>query len=364
MRVPSRGIRAEKTVERAGVNPSASSYPATGQGRGGDPYTQAAKQQGEALPETATSLPDTKQPGQTQQGPQAQQASSVDLTSMSPSEAYAAGVGQAAIMGFGNLPTAQSNGMLIRRPGTTKAPTISVSSVDMAALGAVPYTTSQKRATEEEYYAEYVEKMLNDDAQRSWWARMAIGLGFVNYDPNSPFGVTEDDFIRGGVRQLWEEAGNAVRMTPTLNRLTPEEWVQGLYNANAGQQRYDAAKAAASPIVTNTQVSTTTIDKAQADAYADQVAMSVLGRMATDAELKKARAAMNKMLAANPTVTTQTIDRTDPANVKTTSHTQAGTSASDAAAAYEMKMRRSSEGTAFTVGKGIEGALATLDRGL
>jgi len=330
-----------------------------------DAYQATAKQQ-EALPEDATSLPPASNESEIPPPPAGGQSvtttTAADGTT-TQTVTYAPGTPLNDIV-TGNIGGGGvANGLNIRRPGSKKVPTISVSSVDMAALGASPYTTSSIFATPEEYSAEWYTKVLESDEQRAWWAKMAIGLGWAKYDPNSPFGISEADF-EGQVRGMYEWAGEAVRMDPTLNRLTPEEWLQGLYNSNGGDYRYAQAKNADVPVTTNTQVSTTTIDKAQADAYADQVAMSVLGRMATDAELKKARSAMNKMLAANPTVTTQTIDRTDPANVKTTSHTQAGTSAEDAAAAYQMKMRRSSEGTAFTVGKGIEGALATLDRGL
>jgi hypothetical protein len=233
-----------------------------------------------------------------------------------------------------------------------------------------PYQKPGQGASPEQYIAEYWERVIKDESQRRWWADRAIALGLAKYDPNSRSGVAEAEFMAGGgVYQLWAHAGDVVRMDPTLNLMTPEAWVDGLFNSNGGAAALEYAKQSAveevqNPITTNVTTSSITMNREQADAIADEVAMQVLGRMASKSEMAKARKAMNRMLAANPTVSTYTQDATDPDNLKTTVDTKSGTSAADAAAAYEMKMRRSSEGMAFNVGKNFETALMRLDRGL
>lgn len=219
------------------------------------------------------------------------------------------------------------------------------------------------------YEAEYWEKAIKDPEQRLWLARRAIMLGFAKYDPKSEWLVSEDDFTRGGVYQMWKQAGEIVQMNPTLNSMTPEEYLDSMYGRFGGDQGLDAKMSEArkqipDPIQTTKQVSKYSMSSEQASAVADKVAEAVLGRMASKGEMAKARKAMNALMAANPTVTTTVSDSTDPNNVKVTSNTKAGVGPGDAADAYEMKMKRSSEGMAFNVGKLMESAMEKLDRGL
>lgn len=231
--------------------------------------------------------------------------------------------------------------------------------------------TVNKRArlNDQLYEAEYWEKAVKDPEKRLWLARRAIMLGFAKYDPKSQWLVSEDDFTRGGVYQMWKQAGEIVQMNPTLNQMTPEEYLDSMYGRFGGDQGLDAKmaeerKAIPDPIQTTTQVSRYSMSSEQAASVADKVAEAVLGRMASKSEMAKARKAMNALMAANPTVTTTVSDSTDPNNVKVTSNTKAGVGPGDAAEAYEMKMKRSSEGMAFNVGKLMESAMEKLDRGL
>jgi hypothetical protein len=117
------------------------------------------------------------------------------------------------------------------------------------------------------------------------------------------------------------------------------------------------------PITNYRSTSSATINREAAYAAVDQLSQALLGRMATKAEMRKARGVMNRMLAANPTVTTRTVDQTDPNNIVETSHTTDGMSAADAQNALQMKIQRSSEGTAYTVGSMFEDAMRLLAAG-
>lgn len=229
--------------------------------------------------------------------------------------------------------------------------------------------TGPTRANAQEFEAEYWEKAIKDPEKRLWLARRAIMLGFAKYDPTSEWMVSEDAFTRGGVYQMWKQAGEIVTLNPTLNQMTPEEYLDSMYGRLGGDTglstALDAAKRAEpNPIQTTTQVSKYSMSTEQAASVADQVATAVLGRMASKDEMAKARRAMNRLMAANPTVSTTTTDSTDPDNVKVSTNTKAGVGPSDAAAAYEAKMKRSSEGMAFNVGKLMETAMSQMDRGL
>jgi hypothetical protein len=226
-----------------------------------------------------------------------------------------------------------------------------------------------KKANAQQYEAEYWEEAIKDPEKRMWLAKRAIMLGFAKYDPTSQWMVAEDAFTKGGVYQMWKQAGEIVQMNPTLNQMTPEEYLDSMYGRLGGDQGLqtgiDSAKAAEpNPIQKTTQVSKYSMSTEQAAAIADQVATAALGRMASEGEMAKARKAMNRLMAANPTVSTTVSDSTDPNHTKVSTNTKAGVGPDDAAAAYEMKMKRSSEGMAFNVGKLMETAMSQMDRGL
>lgn len=349
MAAPRRFIKAEKNSAPASAP---SGYPASPGTE--NPYD---KPKNTTVSEDSTTLPDTSPPPETT-------TTTTTSSNPAPPDAYAAGsVGYAAVTGAGS----NASGAIskIKRPGTTYQKVYGAAADTRLQVPNGYQREVQNRATVDEYLAEYYEKVTADQEQRKWWAQRAIAFGLAKYDPTSPSLLPESEFLPGGaVARLFAEAGEVTLMNPVLNQLTPEEWVDSRFNALGGQAALDAAMTQANPITTYTNVSTTTMNKTQADAIADEVAMQVLGRMATKSEMARARRAMNKVMAANPTVSTQTTDSTDPNNVKSTQRTEAGVSAADAAAAYEQKLRRSSEGTAFTVGKGFEQALAMLDRGL
>lgn len=226
-----------------------------------------------------------------------------------------------------------------------------------------------KKANAQQYEAEYWEEAIKDPAKRMWLAKRAIMLGFAKYDPTSQWMVSEDAFTKGGVYQMWKQAGDIVQMNPTLNQMTPEEYLDSMYGRLGGDQGLqtgiDAQKALEpDPIQKTTQVSKYSMSSEQAAAIADQVATAALGRMASEGEMAKARKAMNRLMAANPTVSTTVSDATDPNNVKVSTNTKSGVGPDTAAQAYEMKLKRSSEGMAFNVGKLMETAMSQMDRGL
>lgn len=272
---------------------------------------------------------------------------------------------------FAPIPTGTTGQLDILRPRTGPAQTIYGAAADPRLRGpnAPKAPGQQERLNAQLYEAEYWEKAIKDPEKRLWLARRAIMLGFAQYDPKSDWLVSEDAFTRGGVYQMWKQAGEIVQMNPTLNSMTPEEYLDSMYGRFGGDQGLDAKmaeerKAIPDPIQTTKQVSKYSMSTEQASAVADKVAEAVLGRMASKGEMAKARKAMNALMAANPTVTTTVSDSTDPNNVKVTSNTKAGVGPGDAADAYEMKMKRSSEGMAFNVGKLMESAMEKLDRGL
>ena len=145
----------------------------------------------------------------------------------------------------------------------------------------------KRRATEQEYDAEYWEYVVKDPVRRRWWAQRAITLGVVKYDPKSPDFVPEQEFSSpgGAIHQLWTQTGEMVRMNPVLNANTPEAYLDGWYNRLGGDAAFEAAKTATlkeipNPIQTTKQINTYTMSKAQADAVADEMAMALLGHMA------------------------------------------------------------------------------------
>lgn len=272
---------------------------------------------------------------------------------------------------FMPLPTGSSAVPDILRPRTGPAQTIYGAAADPRLRGpnAPKAPGQQERLNAQLYEAEYWEQAIKDPAKRMWLAKRAIMLGFAKYDPKSEWLVSEDAFTKGGVYQMWKQAGDIVQMNPTLNQMTPEEYLDSMYGRLGGDQGLqtgiDSAKAAEpNPIQKTTQVSKYSMSSEQAAAIADQVATAALGRMASEGEMAKARKAMNRLMAANPTVSTTVSDATDPNNVKVSQSTKAGVGPDTAAQAYEMKMKRSSEGMAFNVGKLMETAMSQMDRGL
>lgn len=255
---------------------------------------------------------------------------------------------------------------ILRKPGTTLPVSYDPH------LGGLygKQTVGEKRATPDQYAAEYWTKAMKDPKKRQWLADRGLVLwSGITADPNSPYGVATAEF-QTSLYNMWKWAGDQVQLDPSLKDMTPEQLLDALYQQAGGDNALAVAKAEKNPITTTTarSVSSATMSQAEANAIADQVAMATLGRMASDAEMKRARKAMNALMKANPTVSTTTTvsDQTDPNNpqINSTTHTQEGVSAQTAQAAYEQKLRRSSEGMAFGVGKLMEQAMAGLDRGL
>lgn len=211
----------------------------------------------------------------------------------------------------------------------------------------VPYQTTT-RAPLSVYEGEYGEKV-NDPVFRDWLLRRGVVLAGMN--PDDP------DFLSKGL-SLWRTAGAMVAANPTLRgSITPEEWLDGQYRLRGGDSAYETLLKTLkpNPVTRNVSTQTYTVTAAQAQGVIDDLSQSLLGRMASDAELKRARAVMQKLLT--PTVTTTVQDATDPNNVQTTSHTKAGVGPGEAQAILRMRMQRGSEGMAFNVGSMFENAL-------
>ena len=347
-------VRTEKNVTP--VPESATSLPPLDQRTWTDP--NAAYQPSQPYPQNSNG---------TYMTPQEQAAANPFTGGMNPNAFWTQNPGA-----FQPLPTGGGSTVPdILRPRTGPAQTIYGAAADPRLQGpnAPKMPGQQERLNSQLYEAEYWEQAIKDPAKRMWLAKRAIMLGFAKYDPKSEWLVSEDAFTKGGVYQMWKQAGDIVQMNPTLNQMTPEEYLDSMYGRLGGDQGLqtgiDSAKAAEpNPIQKTTQVSKYSMSSEQAAAIADQVATAALGRMASEGEMAKARKAMNRLMAANPTVSTTVSDATDPDNVKVSTNTKAGVGPDDAAAAYEMKLKRSSEGMAFNVGKLMETAMSQMDRGL
>jgi hypothetical protein len=227
----------------------------------------------------------------------------------------------------------------------------------------------QKTAALTEYNAEFFSRWADPNFQTWLTSRMAA------------MGVK--DRSAEGAYSFWVTSGEKVSnasggQSPSGFTGTPEQYIE--YMANGGrfvtldQVEADiaagamaigpdgvpvdpfATDVAQSPIQTTTQRNFATINPQAANAMVDDLSRALLGRMATEKEMKKLRGAMNKYLAKNPTVTKTITDSTNPDDVVMTTNTTDGASAADAQAAAEMKMRRSSEGQAFNAGKMFEDA--------
>lgn len=228
----------------------------------------------------------------------------------------------------------------------------------------------QKTSAMTDYNAEFFDRWRDPNFQTWLGSRMAA------------LGVK--DRSAEGAYQFWVTVGEKVS-SPSGGRSpsgfdgTPEQYIE--YMANGGRfvqldeveasiasgdmvldpitgEAVDpfAAEQAANPIQTQTSKSFVTINPLAANAAVDDLSRALLGRMATEKEMARLRKAMNKYLAASPTITNTTVDSTDPDNIQTSTTTKDGASASDAQAAVEMRMRRSSEGQAFNAGKMFEDA--------
>lgn len=216
--------------------------------------------------------------------------------------------------------------------------------------------TRDKPMPLESYYGEYAEK-IQDSAFRDWLQKRATVL--TGMDPEDP------RFLTTGY-SLWKTAGDMVAANPKLAKsMKPEAWLDQQYKLAGGDALYDSILAEATkveekpnPITTQTHTQTYTITAAAAQAAIDDMSQALLGRMASGSELKRARAAMQKLLT--PTVTRTTTDATDPENVKMTSSTKAGVGPSEARSILQMRMQRGSEGMAFNAGKMFEAALAKM----
>jgi hypothetical protein len=324
-----------------------------------------------SVPETDTRLDPDMAPGLGPVNPTPSATATIDVSGMTPSQS-----GQLPQLVDARLGISQSIGGIttIARPRYTTEVYMKGRPDAPRAYGFPLKDLSrqvQEKVSENDYEAEYWTNVVKNPVLRKWWAERAVAMGLAAYDPTAPDYVAEKEFSTtgGAIYQMWNLWGQNAMLNPTVNTRTPEELLNAYYNSMGGSAAFEAAKAAAeaatpSPIQTTKQISTYTMSKAQADAIADSIATQVLGHMASDEEMKKARSAMNGMLKANPTVTTTTSDNTDVNNQVITQHTKAGVTPDTAAQAYEMKLQRSSEGMAFNVGKLMEDAMMKLDQGL
>jgi hypothetical protein len=236
----------------------------------------------------------------------------------------------------------------------------------LPAIGSSTWTTKDVPSTQ--YVQEFYDKW-DDQNFQTWFMSRAIAAGVksdANYSDylNVWIGMGEAvakghfagtpeqylEWIATGQQTSAEDIREAIENgTPLIDPVTGEPILPG--SPGSGK---------ANPITTHRSTSSATISREAAYAVADQLGQKLLGRMMTKAEMKRARGVMNGLLRANPTVTTSTTDATDPNNVVSTSHTQQGMSATEAADALEMKIQRSSEGTAYTVGNMFEDAMRLL----
>lgn len=208
----------------------------------------------------------------------------------------------------------------------------------------------QPGSTLDAYKGEFGAK-IEDSEFREWLKRRATVL--AGADPTKP-----SSLLSSGLG-LWNSAGEFVAANPQLRlSKTPEEWIDYQYQMAGGDAAYEAAVAENNPITHNRQVNTYTVNAAYAQAAINDMSEALLGRMASDAELKRARKSIQKLLT--PTVTDTTTDATDPNNTMTTQHTKAGVGPDDAAKLLEMRMKRGSEGMAMNVGQMFEAAMARM----
>ena len=255
-------------------------------------------------------------------------------------------------------PAPEAEPVMVMRKPPTRTPTVGITSPSAPpqAQRAAPSTSNYRltggsQSTIDQYLGEYGQK-ISDPSFRDWITRRAAVLGGVS-DP------TKIDPINMGL-DWWQLAGTMVASNPQLQKsMTPEQWLDNQYRLMGGDQAYqtllDDAEAANNPISTNTQTTNYTINRVQAQAMIDSMSQSLLGRMASDSELKKARAAVQKLLT--PTVATTTTDNTDPSNSVTTQSVKSGIGPDEARDLLAMRMRRGSEGMAFNVGSLFESAM-------
>lgn len=218
------------------------------------------------------------------------------------------------------------------------------------------------------FTGEFQRRVMEDkDGKFTNWlsSRSALLFGDDLRDKDGKF-----DFIKGA--DAWGKFGFYTAGNPYLQeRLTPEEYADQMYEKAGGDSALEAfnkvkaeATAAENPIRTTKTVTTSTMNNAAAEAAVDDLARGLLGRMGGDKELARYRQQINAFLKANPTITTEVADATDPANVRVTNTRREGASSEDAVNVLEMKMRRGSEGMAFNVGQMFDEALVKMDRGL
>jgi len=252
---------------------------------------------------------------------------------------------------------AEESGVQIRQGAPDQEPTVlrRLPGQDQTRLnwgsGGAPtyekYRTAESKTTVpfSEYQGEYARKSM-DPAFREWIQKMGVVVG--NTSPTDPNFLTS-------LENVWSQAGAMVASNPYLaGRMTPEEWLEQQYKLQGGDAAYEKAMADAvpeevNPITTQTSTQTYQVTAAQAQSAVDQISQVLLGRMASDAELKKARSAMQKLLT--PTVTKTVTDATDPNDVQQTVSTKAGVGPGEAIDMLRMRTQRSSEGMAFGAGK-------------
>lgn len=233
-----------------------------------------------------------------------------------------------------------------------------------------PTLHAPKTATVSSYQQEFIEKW-QDPKFKSWFVSRAVAAGLVS----NPATASIDDYWTA-----WNAVGTKAASMPGWSG-TPEQLLEfmasgkqfgpdsvksaiakgeALIDPLTGQPYGNASgvtAAAVNPIQTSTSTSYASINPLAARSAINDLSKALLGRMATNAEIARYRKAMNGILKSHPTVTTTTTDATDPNNVKTSSSTKDGASATDAVNAMQDRVEQSSEGRAFGVGKAFEEAL-------
>lgn len=218
-----------------------------------------------------------------------------------------------------------------------------------------------------QYSAEFQEKLLEDPIGfQKWLSSRAAAFNVDLIDKDGNFDV------KGG-ENFWSYIGGLVAMNPTLrSKMMPETYADQRYLQMGGDAAYEAylqtkAVAKDNPIYTSTSSSTSynLMPDQAAEAAVDQLASSLLGRMASEKEMNRYRKQINAFLKANPSKSSSTtVSNSDTNTSDTTSTSKSGASPSDALAILEQKIKRGSEGMAFNAGQLIESAMSTMDRGL
>lgn len=231
-----------------------------------------------------------------------------------------------------------------------------------------PERRGTKAVTVDEFAVEYTKKV-QDPAFREWEQQRAWALGYGTLiDPTTK----SFDVAKG--QAFWGYLGSLVGQNPAVaEKMTPEQYADlAFYKAGGtdayeehrkAQEEIDQQEEERNPISTSTSTSTNyvRVTPEAAEAAVDQLARSLLGRMASDTELARYRKQINAFLKANPSVSkSTTVSNSDTQTSETTTTSHTGASASDAYNALQMRISRGSEGRAYEVGKMFEEALSKM----